>query len=100
MSSNGSHIILRHADHLTDASSVPNHKELKGTLRALIREAGLTWTSSRNFFRMVGTSAACELGFEPHRLLQPPVAIADYFTLCGSMRDKRYRYLRAAFTVE
>ena len=37
----GSHLILRHptARRLT----VPNHRELaKGTLRALIREAGLT----------------------------------------------------------
>ena len=39
----GSHIILRHADAPHRRLSVPNHKELaKGTLRALIREAGLT----------------------------------------------------------
>jgi predicted RNA binding protein YcfA (HicA-like mRNA interferase family) len=39
----GSHIILRHADPPHRRLSVPNHKELaKGTLRALIREAGLT----------------------------------------------------------
>ena len=37
----GSHIILRHASGRRLA--VPNHRELaKGTLRALIREAGLT----------------------------------------------------------
>ena len=39
----GSHIILRHAYPPYRRLSVPNHKELaKGTLRALIREAGLT----------------------------------------------------------
>jgi len=39
----GSHMILRHADEPHRRLSVPNHKELaKETLRALIREAGLT----------------------------------------------------------
>jgi predicted RNA binding protein YcfA (HicA-like mRNA interferase family) len=39
----GSHMILRRADLPHRRLSVPNHKELaKGTLRALIREAGLT----------------------------------------------------------
>lgn len=39
----GSHIILRCADPPHRRLSVPNHKELaKGTLRALVREAGLT----------------------------------------------------------
>jgi predicted RNA binding protein YcfA (HicA-like mRNA interferase family) len=38
----GSHIILRNADPPHRRLSVPDHKELaKGTLRALIREAGL-----------------------------------------------------------
>lgn len=37
----GSHIILRHAS--GRRLTIPNHRELaKGTLRALIREAGLT----------------------------------------------------------
>ena len=37
----GSHIILRHTSQRR--LTVPNHRELaKGTLRALIREAGLT----------------------------------------------------------
>ena len=37
----GSHIILRHQQ--MRRLTVPNHRELaKGTLRALIREAGLT----------------------------------------------------------
>ena len=37
----GSHIILRHPQ--MRRLTVPNHKELaRGTLRALIREAGLT----------------------------------------------------------
>jgi predicted RNA binding protein YcfA (HicA-like mRNA interferase family) len=37
----GSHIILRHVSQRR--LTVPNHRELaKGTLRALIREAGLT----------------------------------------------------------
>jgi predicted RNA binding protein YcfA (HicA-like mRNA interferase family) len=37
----GSHIILRHAS--GRRLTVPNHRQLaKGTLRALIREAGLT----------------------------------------------------------
>ena len=39
----GSHIILRLDTPTHRRLSVPNHKELaKGTLRALIREAGLT----------------------------------------------------------
>ena len=39
----GSHIILRHSDPPHRRLSVPDHKELgKGTLRALIRQAGLT----------------------------------------------------------
>jgi predicted RNA binding protein YcfA (HicA-like mRNA interferase family) len=39
----GSHIILRHTMPPHRRLSVPNHKELaKGTLRTLIREAGLT----------------------------------------------------------
>jgi predicted RNA binding protein YcfA (HicA-like mRNA interferase family) len=39
----GSHIILRHSMPPHRRLSVPNHRELaKGTLRALIREAGLT----------------------------------------------------------
>ena len=37
----GSHMILRHAS--MRRLTVPNHRELaKGTLRALIREAGIT----------------------------------------------------------
>jgi predicted RNA binding protein YcfA (HicA-like mRNA interferase family) len=37
----GSHIVLRHAQ--MRRLTVPNHQELaRGTLRALIREAGLT----------------------------------------------------------
>jgi predicted RNA binding protein YcfA (HicA-like mRNA interferase family) len=37
----GSHIILRHPQ--SRRLTVPNHRELaKGTLRALIREAGIT----------------------------------------------------------
>jgi predicted RNA binding protein YcfA (HicA-like mRNA interferase family) len=39
----GSHVILRRSEPPHRRLSVPNHKELaKGTLRALIREAGLT----------------------------------------------------------
>lgn len=39
----GSHIVLRHASPPHRRISIPNHKELaKGTLRALIRETGLT----------------------------------------------------------
>ena len=38
-----SHIILRHQDPPHRRLTVPDHKELaKGTLRSLIREAGLT----------------------------------------------------------
>lgn len=37
----GSHVILRHANRRR--LTVPNHRELaKGTLRSLIREAGIT----------------------------------------------------------
>lgn len=39
----GSHMMLRHAQPPHRRLSVPNHRTLaKGTLRALIREAGLT----------------------------------------------------------
>ncbi len=39
----GSHIIIRRIDPPHRRLSIPNHKELaKGTLRALLREAGLT----------------------------------------------------------
>lgn len=39
----GSHMILRHRDPPHRRLSVPNHRELaKGTLRQLIRDAGLT----------------------------------------------------------
>lgn len=39
----GSHIILRHKDPPHKRLTVPNHRELaKGTLRAIIRQAGLT----------------------------------------------------------
>lgn len=39
----GSHVILRHRDRPHRRLSVPDHRELaRGTLRKLIREAGLT----------------------------------------------------------
>lgn len=39
----GSHMILRHKDPPHRRLTVPQHKEVaKGTLRAIIREAGLT----------------------------------------------------------
>ena len=39
----GSHIILRNRTYPYRRLTVPNHKELaKGTLRAIIRESGLT----------------------------------------------------------
>ena len=39
----GSHIILRNENHPHRRLTVPNHKEIaKGTLRAIIRQAGLT----------------------------------------------------------
>lgn len=39
----GSHMILRHVDPPFRRITVPNHKELaKGTLRSIIRQAGLT----------------------------------------------------------
>ncbi|MBI2335620.1 MAG: type II toxin-antitoxin system HicA family toxin [Deltaproteobacteria bacterium] len=39
----GSHVILRHEKPPYRRLTIPNHKELaKGTLRSLIREAGLT----------------------------------------------------------
>ena len=39
----GSHMILRHKEEPHRRLTVPNHKELaKGTLRAIIRQAGLT----------------------------------------------------------
>ncbi len=39
----GSHLILRHKTTPHRRLTIPNHREIaKGTLRALIREAGLT----------------------------------------------------------
>jgi len=39
----GSHIVLRHREPPFRRLTVPDHRELaKGTLRALIREAGIT----------------------------------------------------------
>ena len=39
----GSHIVLRHSDPQHRRLTIPNHDELaKGTLRSLIREAGIT----------------------------------------------------------
>ena len=39
----GSHIILRHKDQPHRRLTIPNHPELaKGTLRAIIRQSGLT----------------------------------------------------------
>lgn len=39
----GSHIILRHNDPPHRRLTIPNHKEVsKGTLRAIIRQAGLS----------------------------------------------------------
>jgi predicted RNA binding protein YcfA (HicA-like mRNA interferase family) len=39
----GSHIVLRHADPPHRRITVPDHREIaKGTLRAIIRQAGLT----------------------------------------------------------
>ncbi len=39
----GSHIVLRHADPPHRRLTVPDHKEIKkGTLRAILRQAGLT----------------------------------------------------------
>ena len=49
----GSHIVLRQAEPPHRRLTIPDHKEArKGTLRALIRQAGLTvassWRSNRN----------------------------------------------------
>jgi predicted RNA binding protein YcfA (HicA-like mRNA interferase family) len=45
----GSHIILRHKDPPHRRLTVPDHKEIaKGTLRAIIREAGLTLEELHN----------------------------------------------------
>ena len=39
----GSHIILRHRDAPHRRLTVPNHREIaRGTLRSIVREAGLT----------------------------------------------------------
>ena len=47
----GSHIILRHKDPPHRRLTVPNHKEIsKGTLRAIIRQSGL---SREEFFEIL-----------------------------------------------
>ncbi len=48
----GSHIILRHRNPPHRRLSVPDHKELaKGTLRALIRQAGITVEEFRRLLK-------------------------------------------------
>jgi predicted RNA binding protein YcfA (HicA-like mRNA interferase family) len=48
----GSHIILRHSEPPHRRLTVPDHREIaKGTLRALIREAGVT---VEEFSRLLG----------------------------------------------
>jgi predicted RNA binding protein YcfA (HicA-like mRNA interferase family) len=45
----GSHVILRQTDSPHRRLTVPDHKEVaKGTLRAIIREAGLTVDEFKN----------------------------------------------------
>ena len=45
----GSHIILRHKNPPYRRLTVPEHKEIaKGTLRAIIRQAGLTLEEFKN----------------------------------------------------
>ena len=47
----GSHIILRHKDPPHRRLTIPNHKEIsKGTLRAIIRQAGL---AKEEFFKIM-----------------------------------------------
>lgn len=48
----GSHMILRHVGPPHRRLTVPNHKELaKGTLRAILREAGLTMSEFQELLR-------------------------------------------------
>ena len=48
----GSHFILRHKEEPHRRLTVPNKKEVaKGTLRAIIRQAGLT---KKGFMKLVG----------------------------------------------
>jgi predicted RNA binding protein YcfA (HicA-like mRNA interferase family) len=45
----GSHLILRNENPPHRRMTIPNHKEIaKGTLRAIIREAGLTLEEFKN----------------------------------------------------
>ncbi|MDQ2925841.1 MAG: type II toxin-antitoxin system HicA family toxin [Acidobacteriota bacterium] len=45
------HIILTHPAHFGVNLSIPNHREVKrGTLKSLVRDAGLTDQKYRNFF--------------------------------------------------
>jgi predicted RNA binding protein YcfA (HicA-like mRNA interferase family) len=45
----GSHIILRHQDPPYRRLTIPDHKEIaKGTLRAIMRESGLTLEELHN----------------------------------------------------
>ena len=47
----GSHIILRHKEQPHRRLTIPNHREIsKGTLRAIIRQAGLT---REEFFKFI-----------------------------------------------
>ena len=48
----GSHIILRHKDQPHRRLTIPNHSELaKGTLKAIIRQSGLTREEFLNLLR-------------------------------------------------
>jgi len=47
----GSHIILRNENYPFRRLTIPNHKEVaKGTLRAIIRQAGITLEDLKNLF--------------------------------------------------
>ncbi len=48
----GSHIILRNKNYPFRRFSIPNHKEIaKGTLRAIIRQAGLSLNEYNNLLK-------------------------------------------------
>jgi len=48
----GSHLILRHKEEPRRRLTVPNHKEIaRGTLRAIIRQSGLTRNEFLDFLK-------------------------------------------------
>jgi hypothetical protein len=64
----GSHIILRHTKPPHRRLVVPDHDEIaKGTLRALLRDAGLTIEDLRRLLERIGAAGCASFRTRPTR---------------------------------